>query len=49
MNWKNSLQELVQYFTEGFARIFSPNKDEYPDVGSQPFEAEPYHTPKKES
>lgn len=49
MNWKDSLRELVQYLTEGFARIFSPNRDEYPEVGDQPFDAEPYHTPNKQS
>ncbi|MGK7944313.1 MAG: isochorismate synthase [Microcystaceae cyanobacterium] len=37
-----SLQNLVQYITEGFARIFSPSDDEYPEVGVQPFDSEPY-------
>jgi hypothetical protein len=47
MSWKNNLRELVQYLAEGFARIFSPNRDEYPEVGNQPYEAEPYHKPTK--
>lgn len=42
MNIRNSLQNLVQYITEAFARIFGPSDDEYPQVGEQPFEGEPY-------
>jgi hypothetical protein len=34
---------------KAFASIFSPNNDEYPDVGMQPFDAEPYHAPKGNS
>jgi hypothetical protein len=37
-----ALQAFVQYITEGFARIFSPSDDEYPEVGVQPFDSEPY-------
>lgn len=37
---------LVQYLTEGFARIFSPTDDHYPETGVQPFDSEPYATPK---
>lgn len=36
------LQNLVQYITEAFARIFGPNDDEYPNTGVQPFEGEPH-------
>jgi len=49
MNIKDMLQDVAQYLTEAFARIFSPNNDEYPDVGMQPFDAEPYHAPKGNS
>ncbi|GCA76969.1 MULTISPECIES: hypothetical protein [Microcystis] len=49
MNIKDTLHNFVQYLTEAFARIFSPNNDEYPDVGMQPFDAEPYHAPKGNS
>lgn len=42
MKVANFLQNLVQYITEGFAKIFGPTHDEYPDVGVQPFEGEPY-------
>ncbi|GCL60157.1 hypothetical protein NIES3807_33380 [Microcystis aeruginosa NIES-3807] len=49
MNIKDTLHNFVQYLTEAFARIFSPNNDEYPDVGMQPFDSEPYHAPKSNS
>jgi hypothetical protein len=42
MNIQQKLQDFMQYFLEAFARIFGPNDDEYPDVGVQPFEGEPY-------
>ena len=42
MNIREALQNFVQYFTEGFARIFSPSKDEYPEVGVQPFKGDTY-------
>lgn len=48
MSINKMLQGLVQYITEGFARIFSPAKDEYSDIGVQPFDCEPYsETPNK--
>lgn len=34
------LQDLMQYFTEAFARVFGPSDDEYPAVGVQPFDGE---------
>jgi hypothetical protein len=43
MNINQMLQGFIQYFTEGFARIFSPAKDDYKDIGVQPYECEPYH------
>lgn len=42
MNIRDAFQNWVQYFAEGFARIFSPSKDEYPEVGVQPFEVDTY-------
>jgi hypothetical protein len=42
MDIPNVLQNFVQYITEAFARIFGPNDDEYPNVGIQPFEGDPY-------
>ena len=36
------LNSVVQYIAEGFALIFSPNDDEYPIIGIQPFGGEIY-------
>ncbi len=43
------LQDLVQYLTEGFARIFSPSDDEYPEIGVQPYDSEPYIVPESDA
>lgn len=43
MNINDTLQDFVQYIAEGFARIFSPAKDDYANIGVQPFDCEPYH------
>lgn len=37
-----TLKDMIQYLTEAFVRIFSPNNDEYPAIGLQPFEGEIY-------
>ncbi len=37
-----TLKNIVQYLTEGFARIFKPSDDQYPAIGIQPFEGEEY-------
>lgn len=42
MKLNDRLQEFVQYLTEGFARIFSPAKDDYQDMGIQPYDCKPY-------
>ncbi len=42
MSINKILQGLVQYIAEGFARIFSPAKDQYTDIGVQPFDCAPY-------
>lgn len=31
------VQNIIQYITEGFIEIFSPDHDSYPAVGVQPF------------
>lgn len=41
MNINKMLRDMMQYFTEAFARIFGPSTDEYPKTGVQPFEGEP--------
>jgi hypothetical protein len=37
----DATQQVVRYILSGFTRIFSPTKDDYPNVGIQPFEGEP--------
>lgn len=34
-------QKVFRYITSAAARIFSPNDDNYPATGVQPFEGEP--------
>jgi hypothetical protein len=34
-------QKFVSYITTAAARIFSPDDDDYPKTGVQPFEGEP--------
>lgn len=36
------LDGLAQYFVDPIARIFGPSDDNYPAVGVQPFEGEPF-------
>lgn len=33
-------QRVVRYILGGFTKIFSPTKDDYPNVGIQPFEGD---------
>lgn len=40
MKAMKSLNRAIQYLWEGAARIFSPNQDQYPSVGVQPYEGE---------
>ncbi len=42
------IEEMVRYLSEAFIRVFSPDKDDYPKVGNQPYQAEPYHERKVE-
>ncbi len=48
MKINKMLQGFIQYFTEGFARIFSPAKDDYKDIGVQPYDCKPYSKAKAE-
>lgn len=38
----NIVGDLVLYLYDGFARIFSPSKDAYPNTGVSPFDGTPY-------
>jgi hypothetical protein len=40
MNAVSKLRNLIDYVISGAARTFSPNQDEYPSTGVQPFEGE---------
>ncbi len=42
MNIIKRLEAMTQYLTEGFARIFSRQEGEMPDIGVQPYECSPY-------
>ncbi len=35
------LEETVEYVAQAVMEIFSPNHDNYPSIGVQPFEGEP--------
>jgi hypothetical protein len=34
--------DIMQYLLGAVARVFSPDEHDYPSVGVQPFEGEPY-------
>ena len=41
MNILKSIKEMLSYIYEGVARVFGPNKDDYPQTGAAPFEGDP--------
>ncbi|ACK72866.1 conserved hypothetical protein [Gloeothece citriformis PCC 7424] len=41
MNIFEKLQHFFQKFSNGVARVFSPNDDDYPEIGVEPFEEDP--------
>jgi len=42
MNIINVMLEGVQFLSEGVTRVFKPNDNQYPEIGVQPFEGEPF-------
>ncbi len=36
------LDQLTRYLSLAIARIFSPNEEPVPEIGTQPFEGNPY-------
>ncbi|MGY6530276.1 MAG: hypothetical protein ACXITR_10140 [Cyanobacterium sp.] len=42
MNILRMLEAITSYLTEGFMMIFSPQENELPEIGVQPFECVPY-------
>lgn len=37
MTLYNTVNTFVKYLTEGFIQIFSPNYEQYPAIGVQPY------------
>lgn len=42
MNIFNVLGNALRYVSEGATAFFMPNRDEYPNIGVQPFSGDPY-------
>lgn len=42
MNIFRMLDQTMRYLSEGATRLFSPDRDDYPKIGVQPFSGEPY-------
>jgi hypothetical protein len=42
MNISKIITNVSEYISAAVARIFGPNDDQYPEIGVQPFEGEPY-------
>lgn len=42
MNFVKMTTDALQYLSEGVARLFSPRDDQYPNIGVQPFEGDPF-------
>lgn len=43
MKFELMIRNAMQSLLEAAGRIFSPTDDQYPEIGVQPFEGEPYH------
>ncbi|MEE3717579.1 hypothetical protein V2H45_12515 [Tumidithrix elongata RA019] len=41
MKLMEMLKRMMQYLSDGAANIFSPNRDNYPATGAQPFSDDP--------
>jgi hypothetical protein len=42
MNIVQAIQGTIQFLAEAVTRLFSPNDDQYPAVGVQPFDGDAY-------
>lgn len=42
MRLNRIFNEVIQYLSEGVARIFAPSDDAYPVVGTQPYSGDPF-------
>jgi len=41
MNLFKAIGQMIRFLSEGASEIFSPNRDEYPNTGVQPYEDDP--------
>lgn len=41
MNLFKAIGQMIRFLSEGASEIFSPNRDEYPNAGVQPYEDDP--------
>ncbi|NJL22053.1 MAG: isochorismate synthase [Leptolyngbyaceae cyanobacterium SM1_3_5] len=46
MNIWNQIVAAIQYISEGASHVFSLKHDDYPAVGVQPFDGEPFSNSK---
>lgn len=42
MSILNAVNRAFRFVSEGLTELFRPTQDQYPDIGVQPFEGEPY-------
>ncbi|MBW4465820.1 MAG: hypothetical protein KME07_10335 [Pegethrix bostrychoides GSE-TBD4-15B] len=42
MNILKRLNDAILYLSEGAAMLFSPSQDDYPNIGLQPYDGDPY-------
>lgn len=42
MNILKRLNDVILYLSEGVAILFSPSHDDYPNIGLQPYDGDPY-------
>jgi hypothetical protein len=42
MNILKVLNNAIYYLSEGAASLFSPSRDDYPRIGVQPYDGDPY-------
>ncbi len=41
MNILKAISNVIYYLSEGTAILFSPNHDDYPNIGLQPYSGDP--------
>lgn len=41
MNLFKAVGQMIRFISEGASELFSPNRDDYPKTGVQPYEDDP--------